>query len=120
MYCGEVLVWLGEVSEQMAGVFLERWPPLQKLQKPRPDTLRAFFIQHHSCRSENVQRRLEEIRPAVPATHDMAVIASSVAAVVAVVRNSRELRQAIHSYDDQVRTKTRQHPDSVIFSALAG
>jgi len=120
MYFPQVLDWFGEVSSQITGDFLERWPTLQKLQKARPDTLRAFFIQHHSCRSENVQRRLEEIRRAVPATHDMAVIASSVAAVVAVVRLLRELRQAIHSYDEQIETMARQHPDFVIFDSLPG
>ena len=100
-----MLEWFSEVSSQIAGDFLERWPTLQKLQKARPDTLRTFFIQHHSCRSENIQRRLEEIRRAVPATDDTAVIASSVAAVMAVVRLLRELRQAIHSYDEQIESK---------------
>jgi transposase len=120
MYFPQVLEWFSEVSSQIAGDFLERWPTLQKLQKARPDTLRTFFIQHHSCRSENIQRRLEEIRGAVPATHDTAVIASSVAAVMAVVRLLRELRQAIHSYDEQIETTARQHPDFVIFDSLPG
>jgi phosphomannomutase len=115
-----VLEWFSEVSSQIAGDFLERWPTLQKLQKARPDTLRTFLIQHHSCRSEHIQRRLEEIRRAVPATDDTAVIASSVAAVIAVVRLLRELRQAIHSYDEQIETMARQHPDFVIFDSLPG
>jgi transposase len=120
MYFPQVLEWFSEASSQIAGDFLERWPTLQKLQKARPDTLRTFLIQHHSCRSENIQRRLEEIRRAVPATHDTAVIASSVAAVMAVVRLLRELRQAIHSYDEQIETMARQHPDFVIFDSLPG
>jgi len=120
MYFPQVLEWFGEVSSQIAGDFLERWPTLQKLQRARPDTLRTFFIQHHSCHSENIQRRLEEIRRAVPATHDMAVIASSVAAVMAVVRLLRELRQAIHCYDEQIETTAREHPDFAIFDSLPG
>lgn len=120
MYFPQVLDWFGEVSSQIAGDFLGRWPTLQKLQKARPDTLRTFFIQHHSCRSENIQRRLEEIHRAIPATHDPAVITSGVAAAMAVVRLLRELREAIHSYDEQIETMARQHPDFEIFDSLPG
>src|SRR5712691_9689976 len=81
MYFPQVLDWFSEVSSQIAGDFMERWPTLEKLQRARSDTLRAFFMEHHSCGSESIQRRLEEIRRAVPATHDTAVIASCVAAV---------------------------------------
>ena len=90
MYFPQVLEWFSEVSSQITGDFLERWPTLQKLQKARPDTLRTFFIQHHSCTSENINRRLEEIRRAVPATHDPAVITSGVSAALAVVRLLRD------------------------------
>jgi transposase len=120
MYFPQVLDWFSEVSSQIAGDFLERWPTLEKLQRARSDTLRAFFMEHHSCRSERIQRRLEEIRRAVPATHDMAVIASCVAAVTAWVRLLRELRQAIHSYEEQIETTARQHPDFAIFDSLPG
>jgi transposase len=120
MYFPQVLDWFSEVSSQIAGDFLERWPTLEKLQRARSDTLRAFFIEHHSCRSENIQRRLEEIRSAVAATHDTAVIASCVAAVTAWVRLLRELRLAIYSYEEQIETTARQHPDFAIFDSLPG
>jgi hypothetical protein len=38
---------------------------LQKLQKARPETLRKFFIQRHSCKLDNIDRRLEEIHRAM-------------------------------------------------------
>jgi transposase len=120
MYFPQVLEWFSEVSTQITGDFLERWPTLQKLQKARPDTLRTFFIQHHSCTSENINRRLEEIRRTVPATHDPAVITSGVSAALAVVRLLRELREAIHSYDSQIETLAQQHPDFEIFDSLPG
>jgi transposase len=120
MYFPQVMDWFSVVSSQVVGDFLERWPTLQKLQKARTDTLSAFLIQHHSCRSENIQHRLEEIRQAVPSTLDAAVIASCLAAVTAWVRLLRELREAIHAYDEQIETIARQHPDFVIFDSLPG
>jgi transposase len=120
MYFPQVLDWFSEVSSQIAGDFLQRWPTLQKLQKARPDTVRAFLIQHHSSCSKNMDGRLEEIRRAVPATHDTAVTISCVAAVTALVRLLQELRQAIHSYDEQIETTARQHPDFAIFDSLPG
>jgi hypothetical protein len=86
MYFPQALEWFSEVSSQVTGDFLERWPTLQKLQKARPGTLRTFFLQRHSCTSENIDHRLEEIRRAVPATHDPAVITAGVATALAVVR----------------------------------
>ena len=91
-----------------------------KLQRSRPDTLRTFFSEHHSGRTEINDRSLEGIRRAIPATHDTAVIASSVAAVGALVRLLRELRAPIQCYDEQIEAMTRQHPDFLIFDSLPG
>jgi hypothetical protein len=115
-----MLSWFGEVSAETAGAFLERWPSLQEAQKARPKTLRQFFIAHHSCRSEVIERRIEEIHRATPATHDVAVNSSCSAAVLALVRMLRELRQTIHSYDEQIQTLAQQHPDFAIFDSLPG
>ena len=55
-------------------------------------------------------------------TLDAAVIASCLAAVTAWVRLLRELREAIHAYDEQIETIARQHPDfarsSLVIRAL--
>jgi len=81
---------------------------LQKLQNARPETLRKFFVQHHSCKRDNIDRRLEEIRRAMPATHDAAVTYSCSAAVLALVRIVRAVRDAIVCYDQQIETLTRE------------
>jgi transposase len=119
-YFPQMLSWFGEVSAETAGAFLERWPSLQEAQKARPKTLRQFFIAHHSCRSEVIERRIEEIHRATPATHDVAVNSSCSAAVLALVRMLRELRQTIHSYDEQIQILAQQHPDFAIFDSLPG
>jgi len=120
MYFPQVLGWFSEVTSPIAGDFLERWPSLQKVQKARPETLRKFFIQRHSCTLDNVDRRLEEIRSALTATHDVAVACSCSAAVLALVRIVRTVRDAILSYDQQIETLARQHPDFAIIDSLPG
>src|SRR6185369_3159739 len=69
---------------------------------------------------DNVDRRLEEIRSALPATHDVAVACSCSAAVLALVRIVRTVRDAILSYDQQIETLARQHPDFAIIDSLPG
>ena len=120
MYFPQVLGWFSEVTSPIAGDFLERWPSLQKVQKARPETLRKFFLQRHSCTLDNVDRRLEEIRSALTATHDVAVACSCSAAVLALVRIVRTVRDAILSYDQQIETLARQHPDFAIIDSLPG
>jgi transposase len=120
MYFPQVLGWFSEVTSPIAGDFLERWPSLQKVQKARPETLRKFFLQRHSCTLDNVDRRLEEIRSALTATHDVAVACSCSAAVLALVRIVRTVRDAILSYDHQIETLARQHPDFAIIDSLPG
>ena len=48
MYYPQVLQWFCEVSSEIAGEFLQRWPTLEKLQKARPETVRKFFV-HYSA-----------------------------------------------------------------------
>jgi transposase len=120
MYFPQVVGWFSEVTSAIAGDFLERWPSLQKVQKARPETLRKFFLQRHSCTLDNVDRRLEEIRSALTATHDVAVACSCSAAVLALVRIVRTVRDAILSYDQQIETLARQHPDFAIIDSLPG
>jgi transposase len=120
MYFPQVLGWFSEVTSPITGDFLERWPTLQKLQKARPETLRKFFLQRHGCKLDNIDRRLEEIRRAMPATHDAAVTCSCSAAVLALVRIVRAVRDAIVCYDGQIEPLTREHPDFAIIDSLPG
>jgi transposase len=120
IYFPQALDWFFEVTSQIAGDFLERWPTLRHVQKARPETLRQFFRQHNSSRSDSIERRVQEIRNAVPATQDAAVIDSCSTAVLAWVRMLRELRETIASYDQKIETLARQHPDFAIVDSLPG
>ena len=43
LYFPQVLGWFGEISSQIAGDFLERWPTLERLQKVKPHHGPTFF-----------------------------------------------------------------------------
>ena len=120
MYFPQVLDWFSAVGTAIVGDFLLRWPTLEKLQKARPDTLRAFFRQHNSCKSDSIERRVQEIRDAVPATHDTAVIRSCSKAALSFARMLREVRAAIRSYDQELEKLTREHPDFTLIDSLPG
>jgi transposase len=120
MYYPQVLHWFCEVSSEIAGEFLQRWPTLEKLQKARPETLRKFFVHYHSAQSERVDCRLEEIRHAIAATKDPAVLTAGTSNTAALVRILRELRATIQDYDKQIETLARQHPEFALFDSFPG
>jgi transposase len=119
MYFPQALNWFGEITSEIAGEFLEKWPTLQKVQKARPETIRQFLVHHHS-RLKAIDGRLEEIANGVPATQDEAVIRSCSTAVVALIRILREVRNAIRCYDEQIENLAHEHPDFAIFDSLPG
>jgi hypothetical protein len=82
MYFPQVLAWFDEIGANIAAEFLERWPSLEKLQRARPATISQFFIDHNGRDSERIAERLEQIRKAIPATTDAAVVTLCSAAIV--------------------------------------
>jgi transposase len=118
MYFPQALKWFSDITSEVAGAFLEKWPTLQKAQKARPETIRQFLIRHHAARA--IDNRLEEISSGVAATQDTAVISSCSMAVVALARILRQVREAISGYDTQIETLAREHPDFAIFESFPG
>ena len=120
LYFPQVLGWFVQVTSEITGEFLERWPTLEKLQRARPATIRRFLCDHNSRDAEKLETRLEQIRHAVPATHDVAVVTASSTAVMALVRLVKELRRSIAAYDKQIEALARAHPDFDLFNSLPG
>lgn len=102
MYFPQVLDWFDEVGSKVAAEFLERWPSLEKLQRARPATIERFFIDHNSRDPDRIKERLEQIRKAVPATTDAAVITSSSAATLGWAALLKQVLAAIAVYDKQI------------------
>ena len=101
----------------MACDFLLRWPTLEVAQKATPRALKTFFSKHN-C--QDVERRMEEIRKAVSATHDQAVIRSAMIMVEATVRLLQTVHQDIGHCEERIEQLTKSRPDFAIFDSLPG
>jgi transposase len=120
MYFPQVLDWFDEIGSNITAEFLERWPSLSKLQRAKPITIKHFFIDHNSRNAESIAKRIDQIRNAIPATTDVAVIASCSAAVVAWAGLLKQLMVAIASYDENIDALARKHPDYTLVKSFPG
>lgn len=120
LYFPQLLDWFDAVDSPLVGVLLQRWPTLEALQRARPDTVRSFLTAHN-CRSrESIERRLDQIRQAVPAVGDKALIEASQAMTKVLVDLIATLRQGIDGFDRQIAQAVEAHPDFAIFDSLPG
>jgi transposase len=119
-YFPQVIDWFDEIGSNIAAEFLERWPTLDKLQRARGATIERFFIDHNSRNAERIAERLEQIRKAVPATTDVAVLVSCSNAVVVWAGLLKQVLAAIAAYDEKIDTLARQHPDYSIMKSFPG
>jgi transposase len=119
-YFPQVLDWFGDVRTLLVCDLLERWPTLDAVQKARPATLLKFWHAHHSVRTETNQRRLTEIKKALPLTTDGAVLTSSLLAVKVLVAQLRTTIAAIGEYDRHIEALCETHADYQLFASLPG
>ncbi len=120
MYFPRALGWFDEIGFSIAADFLERWPTLEKLQRARPTTITRFFIEHNSRDPDRIKDRLDQIRKAIPATTDAAVVTSSSAATVAWVGLLKQATVAIAAYDQQIDELARAHADYALIKSFPG
>jgi transposase len=120
LYFPQILTWFDEIDSALVGALLERWPTLEAVQKARQASLRSFFTQHNCRRAELIDQRLEQIRQAIPAIRDTAVIQSAVAMVSVLVSLIGTLRQGIAALDRQIEQAAAAHPDFAIFDSFPG
>jgi transposase len=116
IYFPQILDWF-ELDTDLARGLLERWPSLEELQKVPPSRLRAFFRKHHARNQEGIEK---QIRQAIPAIRDRAVIQakSTVVKVIASVRQT--LTQGVRDLDRQIEEAATAHPDFFLFESLPG
>jgi transposase len=119
-YFPQVLDWFEDIRTRLVCDFLERWPELSSLQRARPATLNQFFRSHHSTSLATNQRRLSEIKTAIPLTTDLAVMTSSVLNVKVLVAQMKTLIAAISEYDRHLEALCLTHQDYQLFASLPG
>lgn len=120
LYFPQILDWFDAVDSAMVGAFLQRWPTLESAQGARPKTLRQFFYKHNCRSEERIQQRIEQIRRAIPATRDVAVIRSATASVAVLIRLIATLREGVAALDNEIHHAAKAHPDFFIFDSLPG
>ena len=119
-YFPQVLDWFEDIRTILVCDFLERWPQLSAVQRARPSTINQFLRSHHSTSKLTNQRRLREIKAAVPLTTDTAVVTSSLLQVKALVAQLRTTMSAISEYDRHLEALCLTHDDYELFAGLPG
>jgi transposase len=112
--------WYEDVSTELVCDLLTKWPTLEDLRKARPAVLERFFHQHGSRNEEVIGRRIEQIRNAVPATRDEAVIASSKPLISAWIGQLGIVRRAIREIERSIAELARRQEDWSIFDSFPG
>jgi transposase len=118
LYFPQILMWFDSVDSPMAGDFLERWPTVEQAQKAKAATLEKFFYQHNCRDKERIQDRIDQIRQAVPATHDQAVINAARFMVQVYIQQLAVLRAAITELEKSSLELAKQQPDWEIFASF--
>lgn len=120
LYFPQLLRWTNDVTSEMTGALLGRWPTLQSLQAARAQTLRDFF-HRQNCRSAVlIEERIEEIGKAQPATNDPAIMETSVLLVTVLVKLIAVLRQSIKELDEKIKVAFQSHPNFAVFDSFPG
>jgi len=113
----QALQWAGGLQTKQACDFLETWPTFSDVQKASKSQLIKFYREHrHSLRW--AEERVAEVRAAVPATHDQALIEVGSFVVESVVGRLRALSVSIASYDARIAELFAAHADAPIFASL--
>ena len=116
----QVLPWFDDPACAMVGALLLRWPTLQSLRKVSPARLRKFFHQHNCRSAERIEERIRQIRDAVPATNDVALLETGVLCIQQSVRLLQELREGIALFDQRIAEVLRNHPDRALVESFPG
>jgi transposase len=120
IYFPQMLGWFDRLDTELVCAFLEQWATLEELQKVPPARLRTFFRKHRCRDQELIERRMEGIKQAIPATRDGAVIEAKSAVVKVSAQLIRSLVRGIGELDRKIEAAAAAHPDFFIFESLPG
>jgi transposase len=115
----QIPLWFADLTTELVGDLLERWPTLQDLKKARPATLEKFFWEH-KVRGEKIQEYLKLIAEAIAATSDRAVVESARPMIAAWVGQMKVLRRSIRELEKANRQLASEQEDWAIFDSLPG
>lgn len=118
-YLPQILDWFPDPGAALVEELLARWPGMAELKLARSGALRTFF-RKHKYSQERIEQRLNDIRAAVPATYDEAVLRASQLLVKQLLALHAQLRASIAEYDAGIRKLARSHPDFAVVNSFPG
>jgi len=116
----QILRWFDDLTTPLVGDLLLRWSLLTDLQKVSKKILRRFFYQHNCRSEERIEERLEQIRQAVAATTDAALLRTGKLRIRHSVHVLAASRTAIAEFDAEIKTIYASHPDCFITQSFPG
>jgi transposase len=116
----QILQWFDNPACALVGTLLLRWPTVQALQKVAPKVLRKFLRQHNSRSVERIEERLAQIRQAVPATDDPALLETGILCIQNSVRLLEQMREGIARFEREIAETYSQHPDRALMESFPG
>lgn len=120
LYFPQVLCWFDDLSTLVVCDFLLQWPTLEEVKKAKKATLEKFLREHNSVRRETNERRIAEIREAIPLTTDRAVINSSVLMIRVWAAQMKTIIASVQEFDREIEQLCQSHQDFFIFDSLPG
>ncbi len=119
-YYPQVLDWFKDKDTVIFCDFLARWPTLAQVQKARKNTLMDFFNQHNSHYSGVNEKRIQDIKSAIPLTEDQAVISPNSMLVESLIAQLKLLIPTIERFDKAIKTLYNAQQDKAIFDSFPG
>jgi hypothetical protein len=111
--------WFEEIDAPAVLDLLSRWPSLEQRQKAQRKTLETFLRQHRRT-SEEAAAWADQVRSAVSAVRDAALLDSYILEVTALVALLKQLQTSIKKFDKAIAAISRQHPCWEIAQWLPG
>lgn len=119
-YYPQILDWFEQRDTVLFFDFLVRWPTFAQVKHARETSLKAFFHDHNSRRSQVIDARLAAIQAAMPLTDDPGVIVPCRLHALTLVKQLRVTLQAIAQFDREIADLAPTLPDYSLFQRLPG
>ncbi len=119
-YYPHVLDWFKEKDTIIFCDFIAKWPSLTVVKKARKTTLLHFFNQHNSRYPAVNEKRIVEIKEAMPLTHDRGVIEPNQIMIEVLINQLKLFLESIERLDNEIKQRYKKQNDRIIFDSFPG
>jgi transposase len=119
-YYPQVLDWFNEKDTLIFCDFLLKWPSVNAAKRARKPTLLQFFQSHNARYPQVNEKRVQDIKQAVPLTDDAGVTVPNQLLVEVLIPQLKSLLEAIERLNEEIKQRYRKLKDRKIFDSLPG